>query len=102
MEGLLFESASTTPFHFINQNELSPNPSDAVVGLPYGGLDVPLGIQHLQQLGVRYLLASSTTVENAAAADPAATLVGSTGPWSTTYNGEALDTTWKVYRIADT
>ena len=35
------------------------------------------------------------------AADPAATLVGSTGPWSTNYNGEALDTTWKVYRIAD-
>ncbi len=43
MEGLLFESASTTPFHFINQNELSVNPSDAVVGLPYGGLNVPLG-----------------------------------------------------------
>jgi hypothetical protein len=36
------------------------------------------------------------------AADPSATLVGSTGPWSTNYNGEALDTTWKVYRIADT
>ena len=102
MEGLLFESASTTPFHFINQNELSPNPSDAVVGLPYGGLDVPLGIEHLQQMGVRYLLASSTTVEDAVAADPAATLVGSTGPWSTSYNGAALDTTWKVYRIADT
>ena len=102
MEGLLFESASTTPFHFINQNELSPNPSNAVVGLPYGGLDVPLGIQHLQELGVRYLLASSTTVQYAAAADPSATLVGSTGPWSTNYNGEALDTTWKVYRIADT
>ena len=101
MEGLLFESASTTPFHFINQNELSPNPSDAVVGLPYGGLNVPLGIQHLQLMGVRYLLASSTTVENAAAADPAATLIGTTGPWSTTYNGEPLDTTWKVYRIAD-
>ena len=101
MEGLLFESSSTTPFHFLNQNELSPNPSDAVVGLPYGGLDVPLGIQHLQQLGVRYLLASSTTVQNAAAADPAATLIGSSGPWSTNYNGEALDTTWKVYRIAD-
>jgi hypothetical protein len=28
MEGLLFESASTTPFHFIDQNELSPDPSD--------------------------------------------------------------------------
>jgi 6-pyruvoyl-tetrahydropterin synthase related domain len=101
MEGLLFESASTTPFHFINQNELSVTPSDAVVGLPYGGLNVPLGIEHLQQLGVRYLLASSTTVEQAAAADPNVTQVASTGPWSTSYNGQALATTWKVYKIKD-
>jgi len=100
-EGLLFESASSTPFHFINQNELSPNPSNAVVGLPYGGLDVHLGIQHLQQMGVRYLLTSSTTVQSAASTDPAATLIGTSGPWSTTYNGQTLDTTWKVYRIAD-
>ena len=99
MEGLLFESASTTPFHFINQNELSVNPSDAVVGLPYGGLDVPLGIEHLQQLGVRYFLAASTTVEQAAAADPNLVQVGSTGPWDTSYNGETLDTTWKVYEV---
>ena len=101
MEGLLFESASTTPFHFINQSELSVNPSDAVVGLPYSGLNVPLGIEHLQQLGVRYFLAASTTVETAAAADPSLTQVGSTGPWRTSYNGEALDTTWKVYEVAD-
>ncbi len=100
MEGLLFESSSSTPFHFLNQNELSVNPSDAVVGLPYGGLDVPLGIEHLQLMGVRYLLASSPTVEQAAAADPSATLVGQTGPWSTNYNGQLLSTTWKVYRIA--
>ncbi len=101
MEGLLFESASTTPFHFINQNELSVNPSDAVVGLPYGGLNIPLGIQHLQQLGVKYFLASSSTVENAAASDPSLTEVASSGPWRTSYNGEALDTTWKVYKVAD-
>jgi hypothetical protein len=101
MEGLLFESASTTPFHFINQSELSVNPSDAVVGLPYSGLNVPLGIEHLQQLGVKYFLAASTTVETAAAADPSLTQVGSTGPWRTSYNGEALDTTWKVYEVAD-
>ncbi|HEX7443349.1 MAG TPA: hypothetical protein VF320_05655, partial [Acidimicrobiales bacterium] len=80
MEGLLFESASSTPFHFINQNELSPNPSNAVVGLPYGGLDVALGIRHLQQMGVQYLLTSSTTVQQAVAAEPSATLVGSSGP----------------------
>jgi hypothetical protein len=101
MEGLLFESASTTPFHFINQSELSPEPSNAVVGLPYGGLDVPLGIRHLQLLGVQYLLTSSATVQRAADADPSATLVGTSGPWSTTYNAQSLDTTWKVYRIAD-
>jgi hypothetical protein len=101
MEGLLFESASTTPFHFLNQSELSDNPSDAVSGLPYAGLNVPLGIEHLQQLGVRYFLASSTTVEDAAAADPAVTEVASSGPWNTSYNGEALDTTWKVYEIHD-
>ena len=103
MEGLLFESASTTPFHFINQNELSVNPSDAVNSpdFTYAGLNVPLGIEHLQLLGVRYFLASSTTVEAAAAADPNLTEVASSGPWSTSYNGQALDTTWKVYEIRD-
>jgi hypothetical protein len=101
MEGLLFESASTTPFHFINQNELSVNPSNAVVGLPYGGLNVPLGIEHLQQLGVRYFLASSATVERAAAADRSVTEVASTGPWNNNYNGENLSITWKVYEIKD-
>jgi len=101
MEGLLFESASSTPFHFINQDELSPEPSRAVVGLPYGGLDVPLGIRHLQQLGVQYLLTSSTTVQHATESDPSATLVGTSGPWSSSYNGSPLATTWKVYRIAD-
>ncbi|HEY5096423.1 MAG TPA: 6-pyruvoyl-tetrahydropterin synthase-related protein, partial [Acidimicrobiales bacterium] len=101
MEGLLFESASSTPFHFINQSELSVNPSDAVVGLPYRGLNVPLGIEHLQQMGVRYFLASSTTVETAAANDPNLTEVASSGPWRTSYNGEALDTTWKVYKVSD-
>ncbi len=102
MEGLLFESATTTPFHFLNQNELSATPSNAMVGLPYGGLNVPLGIEHLQLLGVRYFMASSPSVQEAAAADPAATLVASNGPWRTSYNGEMLDTTWKIYRIAGT
>lgn len=101
MEGLLFESSATTPYHFINQSQLSQAPSDAMVGLPYTGLDVPLGVKHLQQLGVRYFLAATPTVEAAAAADPSLTRVASTGPWRTTYNGAALVTTWVVYRIAD-
>ena len=103
MEGLLFESSSTTPFHFIDQNELSVNGSNAVnsPAFRYQGLNVPLGIEHLQQLGVRYFLASSTTVEQAAAADPNVTEVSSTGPWTTSYNGQSLNTTWKVYEIKD-
>jgi hypothetical protein len=103
MEGLLFESSSTTPFHFINQNELSVTPSDAVnsTAFQYEGLNIPLGIEHLQLLGVRYFLASSPTVETAAAADPNLTEVASSGPWDTSYNGETLDTTWKVYEISD-
>jgi hypothetical protein len=103
MEGLLFESSATTPYHFINQNELSVNPSNAVNSndFEYLGLNIPLGIRHLQLLGVRYFLASSATVEAAAARDPNLTQVASSGPWSTSYNGQALDTTWKVYEISD-
>ena len=53
MEGLLFESSATTPFHFINQNELSVNPSDAVnsTDFQYAGLNVPLGIQPSPAVG---------------------------------------------------
>lgn len=103
MEGLLFESSATTPYHFINQNELSVTPSDAVnsTAFQYDGLDVPLGVEHLQMLGVRYFLAASPTVEAAAADDPSLTQVASTGPWNTSYNGEVLNTTWKVYEISD-
>ena len=36
MEGLLFESSATTPYHFINQAELSGGPSEPEVGCPTG------------------------------------------------------------------
>ena len=32
MEGLYYEASATTPFHFINQSELSLQPSDPMVG----------------------------------------------------------------------
>jgi hypothetical protein len=101
MEGLLFESASSTPYHFINQSELSASPSDAMVGLPYQGLDVAEGVQHLQLLGVRYFLAASSSVEAQADADPALSPVATSGPWRTPYQGTVVDTTWKVYLVHD-
>ena len=101
MEGLLFESSTTTPYHFINQAELSAGPSNPEVGLPYGPLDVTLGVQHLQLLGVKYFVAETPAVEQQANADPDLTLVASTGPWTSDYNGVASHTTWEVYRVKD-
>lgn len=88
MEGLYFEASATTPYHFINQSELSDQPSRAQRDLPYGPLDVSLGTDHLQMLGVRYYLAY--TPEAAAQADAEAdlTYVTGTGPW-------------RVYEVAD-
>jgi hypothetical protein len=100
MEGLLFESSATTPYHFLNQSELSVNPSEAVVGLDYSALNVPAGIQHLQLMGVRYFMASSTSVEAAASADPSLKLVAQTGPWPSNQAGVAT-TTWKIYEVLD-
>ncbi len=101
MEGLLFESSGTTPYHFLNQAELSTGPSEAMVNLPYGPLDVALGVAHLQLLGVRYFMASSRTVQAQADADPALTPVASTGPWHTQNQGTTVTTTWKIYLVHD-
>jgi len=101
MEGLLFESSATTPYHFLNQAELSVSPSEPMVGLPYGPLDVPLGVEHLQLLGVRYFMAFSPAVKEAASADPSLRLVATSGPWSSVYNGADLDTTWNIYQVLD-
>src|ERR1700733_15321123 len=101
MEGLRFESSTTTPYHFIDQAELSASPSDPEVGLPYGPLDVTLGVQHLQLLGVKYFIAETPQVEQQASADPALQLVATTGPWTSDYSGTPTHTTWEIYRVKD-
>jgi hypothetical protein len=99
MEGLLFESSTTTPYHFLNQAELSDSPSEAMVGLNYTAPNVPEGIEHLQLLGVRYFMASSASIETAADADPSLEQVATSGPWSSSTNGVTTVTTWKIYRV---
>lgn len=101
MEGLLFESSATTPYHFLNQAELSVSPSEPMVGLDYSALDVPAGIEHLQLLGVRYFMASSPSVQAAAAAAPALKEVAQTGPWTSSEGGATTTTTWKIYLVRD-
>jgi 6-pyruvoyl-tetrahydropterin synthase related domain len=103
MEGLLFESSATTPYHFLNQAELSSEPSEAMVGLPYSGLDVAEGVQHLQLLGVRYYMAETPEAQIQAAADPDLRLLAESGPWKVVQpNGSTLDRTWDIYEVLHT
>ena len=88
MEGLYFEASATTPFHFLNQSELSAAPSRAQRDLPYGSLDIDLGVDHLQLLGVRYYLAFSPEAVQQADAEPELTPVATSG-------------SWRIYEVAD-
>ena len=99
-EGLFFESSPTAPFHFLIQSEVSQSPSNPQVGLPYAGTDVAKGVQHLQLLGVKYLMLSSP--ETIKVADTLSTLtkVSSIGPYDGQGSGVS-STTWSVYLIKD-
>jgi hypothetical protein len=103
MEGLLFESSATTPYHFINQAELSEGPSEPEVGLPYAQTqgNVAIGVQHLRLMGVKYFMAETPEIEQQANADPSLQLVAKTGPWTYTYNSVLMHTTWDIYRVKD-
>jgi hypothetical protein len=82
MEGLYFESSTTTPFHFLNQDELSTKCSCAQRNMPYAyKLNMHRGVQHLQLLGVRYYAASTPTAVGAASLEPLLTEIATTGPW---------------------
>lgn len=91
-EGLLFESSATTPYHFLDQSELSSSPSDPVVGLDYGPVDVTEGVDHLAMLGVKYFFAYSGAVVRQANADPALIPVAVTKP-------AASGVAWHFYLI---
>jgi hypothetical protein len=99
MEGLFFESSASTPYHFLNQAELSLTPSEAMRNLPYRSLDVADGVRHLQLLGVRYYMAFSPQAQAQAAADPDLTLLATSGPWPVTSNGTVIQRTWNIYQV---
>jgi hypothetical protein len=56
MEGTLMEASYTAAFHFIVQAELSEQPSNAIIGVDYPGVDVPMGITHMQFMNIPYFL----------------------------------------------
>lgn len=86
MEGLYFETSATTPYHFLVQDRLSQNPSNAQRGLPYSpgppeADDFQQGIADLQLLGVRYYMASSELMHRFADESPDLMFITSSGPW---------------------
>jgi hypothetical protein len=93
MEGLLFESSPTTPYHFLDQAELSMSPSNPQVGLPYGTINVAQGVEHLQMLGVKYYIAYSSPAVTEAESDPQLQLVATTKKWP------APGATWRIFLI---
>ncbi len=93
MEGLYFEASTTTPYHFLNQDELSWAPSNAQRDLPYGPgpptkAEFDLGVAHLQMMGVKYYLAINDNTKALAAQNPGLQSIRTTGPWT-------------VYSVAD-
>ncbi len=103
MEGLFFESAASTPYHFLNQSELSAVPSRPQRDLPYGELDVAEGVRHLQEIGVRYYMAISTAAVAQADVNPDLKLVAETKAWSATINSNGQSGVqtrpWKIYQV---
>ena len=105
MEGLFFESSATTPYHFLNQSELSARPSRPQRDLPYRDLDVDGGVRHLQEMGVRYYMVLTPDAQAKARANPDLELVDTTQPWSAsaTENGQSIvkSRPWEIYRVED-
>ena len=86
MEGLYFEASATTPYHFLNQSELSARPSRAQRDLPYAALDVEAGVEHLKLLGVKYYMAFSDSAVSQSRNDDDLTELMTIGePWAVSH-----------------
>lgn len=84
-EGLFFEAAGTTPYHFLAAAAMSKQSSNPVRELRYVNNDAETGVPHLQALGVRYYLAVTPEAideaEDVVAAGGGLTEIARSGPW---------------------
>lgn len=88
MEGLFFESSLSTPFHFLNQAEMSLEPSSPIPGLDYHRFDFARGIPHLQTFGVQYYVSFTPEAKEEADKWAELTEITTTGPFT-------------IYEVAD-
>jgi hypothetical protein len=80
MEGLLFESSVTTPFHFLNAAEVSEKPSNPVRGLNYHNKQFDRALRHLPLFDIRYYV--SFTDEAAGRAAESLEVVAEVDPFT--------------------
>jgi hypothetical protein len=98
MEGLYFESAATTPYHFLMVAELAKQPSNPVRDLQYINLeDFDLGVRHLRMFGVRYYMAQSDEAKAKADAHPGLRKLTETGQEGT----QPHVARWSIYEVLD-
>jgi hypothetical protein len=81
MEGLNFEAAGTTPYHFITAAAMSKQSSNPVRELRYDDNNAGLGVRYLQELGVRYYMAFTAEAIDQANMQAALVKVAQSGPW---------------------
>ena len=81
MEGLFFEAAGSTPYHFLAAAAMSKSSSNPVRELRYVDNDAEVGVRHMRDMGVRYFLAYTPEAKAEADARSELTVLGDVGPW---------------------
>ncbi|MEO5975394.1 MAG: hypothetical protein ABIQ38_09380 [Ilumatobacteraceae bacterium] len=81
MEGLFFEAAGTTPYHFVTAAAMSKQSSNPVRELRYDNNDATKGVRYLQQLGVKYFMGFTPEAIKQASAQTGLTEIARSGPW---------------------
>ena len=81
MEGLFFEAAGTTPYHFITAAAMSKQSSNPVRELRYDNNDATKGVAYMRALGVKYFMGFTPEAVTAASAQPGLIKVAQSGPW---------------------
>ena len=81
MEGLFFEAAGTTPYHFVAAAAMSKQSSNPVRELRYDNNNATIGVRYLQQLGVKYYMGFTPEAINQASAQPGLSEIARSGPW---------------------
>ena len=106
MEGLFFESAASTPYHFLNQSELSARPSRPQRDLRYRDLNVAEGVRTCRSWACGTTWRSARTAKQQADAEPDLKLDRRRPrTWSATINENGTSAVqsrgWKIYLVKD-